>query len=65
MSIDKKELSNFEEYLINEDLPEGVYYLLKDYLVNETITKDEINKFLSLPTDEFLNFINNYTLKGK
>lgn len=65
MSIDKKELSNFEEYLINEDLPDGVYYLLKDYLVNETITKEEINKFLSLSTDEFLNFINNYTLKGK
>lgn len=56
---------DIEEYLINEDLPEGVFYLLKDYLVNETITKEEINKFLSLPKDEFINFINNYTLKGK
>lgn len=56
---------DIEEYLINEDLPEGVFYLLKDYLVNETITKEEINKFLSLPKDEFINFINNYTLKGE
>ena len=65
MGIDNKELSNFEEYLINEDLPEGVYYLLKDYLVNETITKDEINNILSLHKDEFINFINNYTSKGE
>ena len=63
MSVNNKEKFNIEEYLINEDLPEGVYYLLKDYLVNETVTKKEINKILSLPIDEFINFITNYPHK--
>lgn len=64
MSENNIELFNIKDYLIKEDLPKGVYYLLEDYLVNGTVTKDEINKILSLPTDKFINFINNYTLKG-
>lgn len=64
MSATNKKILNIEDYLINEDLPNGVFYLLKDYLVNETITKDEINKIMTLPKEEFINFINNYKLKG-
>ena len=65
MSETNKKIFNIEDYLINEDLPNGVFYLLKDYLVNETITKEEINKIMTLPKDEFIKFINNYTLKGE
>lgn len=53
----KDELST--EYLI------GMERMLRDYLINDTLCKEEIRKILSLPPKEFNDYVINYGLKGE
>lgn len=43
----------------------GILLLLEDYFINEVITVKEMKDILNLPIEEFNDFVNNYTLKGK
>ena len=43
-----------EEYLT------GLTRLIKDYIINGTITKEEIHDIVSKPTSEFINFVSHY-----
>ena len=52
----KDELST--EYLI------GMERMLRDYLINDTMSKEEIRKILSLPPKEYNDYVINYGLKG-
>ena len=51
----KEELST--EYLI------GMERMLRDYLINDTMSKEEIKKILSLPPKEYNDYVINYGLK--
>lgn len=53
----KDELST--EYLI------GMERMLRDYLINDTMSKEEIRKILSLPPEEFNDYVINYGLKDE
>ena len=53
----KEELST--EYLI------GMERMLRDYLINDKIPKEEIKKILSLAPKEFNDYVINYGLKDK
>lgn len=53
----KDELST--EYLI------GMERMLRDYLINDTMYKEEIRKILSLPPEEFNDYVINYGLKDE
>ena len=52
MNKDDDEL--VEEYLI------GLTRILRDYLINNTITKEEVKKIVSLPPREFVEFTSKY-----
>ena len=43
-----------EEYLT------GLTRLIRDYLINGKITKEEIHDIVSKPTSEFINFVSHY-----
>ena len=64
MSTKTDVVYNIRDYLIQENYPTGLLFLLEDYFINKAISKEEINNILSLPTDEYNAFISNYTLKG-
>lgn len=43
-----------EKYLI------GLTRILRDYLINNTLTKEEVKKIVSLPPAEFIDFVGKY-----
>lgn len=64
MSTKTDVVYNIKDYLIQENYPTGLLFLLEDYLINKAISKEEINNILALPIDEYNYFISNYTLRG-
>lgn len=52
-------MSKEEKYLI------GLVSILRDYLVNESLSKEDLNNILSHPPSKFVDFVSKYELKGK
>ena len=50
---------------MNNDISQGILFILEDFLINEVISNEEMENILSLPTDEYIAFLSNYTLKGR
>ena len=49
----------------NDNYVKGLLLLLEDYFINEAISTKEMKDILALPMDEYMDFVCNYTLKGK
>lgn len=60
----KQEVFEIRDYLVENNYPQGFIYMLDDYFTNKTISKEEINDIMSLPKEEYEDFINNYRLRG-
>lgn len=43
----------------------GVEKMLRDYLIDDKISKEEIKKILSLPPKEYNDYVINYGLKDE
>ena len=54
-----------EEEKMNNDISQGILFLLEDFIINEVISNEEMENILSLPTDKYIAFVSNYTLKGR
>lgn len=50
---------------MNNDISQGILFLLEDFIINEVISNEEMENILSLPTDKYIAFVSNYTLKGR
>lgn len=50
---------------LSEDYLIGLERMLRDYLINDKITKEEMKDIMSKPHKEFVDYVNNYKLRVK